>query len=87
MSVTADASGGFQQRLGLFDGAMLVAGSMIGSGIFLVSAEIARDVGSSGWLLAVVAGVAQLYSGVYLGWFLILVYTCGWVYEGSSVSL
>ncbi|HLW65120.1 MAG TPA: amino acid permease [Gemmataceae bacterium] len=44
---------GFQQRLGLFDSAMLVAGAMIGSGIFIVSADIARDVGSSGWLLAV----------------------------------
>jgi APA family basic amino acid/polyamine antiporter len=43
----------FQQRLGLFDATMLVAGSMIGSGIFLVSSEIARDVGSSGWLLLV----------------------------------
>jgi APA family basic amino acid/polyamine antiporter len=32
---------------------MLVAGSMIGSGIFIVSADIARDVGSSGWLLLV----------------------------------
>src|SRR5947208_128495 len=45
--------GHFQQRLGLFDSTMLVAGSMIGSGIFIVSAEIARDVGSTGWLLAV----------------------------------
>src|ERR1700687_3693416 len=43
----------FQQRLGLFDSTMLVAGSMIGSGIFLVSAGIARGVGSSGMLLAV----------------------------------
>src|SRR5262249_56350397 len=43
----------FQQRLGLFDATMLVAGTMIGSGIFIVSAEIARDVGSSGWLMAV----------------------------------
>lgn len=41
----------FQQRLGLFDATMLVAGTMIGSGIFIVSADIARDVGSSGWLL------------------------------------
>jgi APA family basic amino acid/polyamine antiporter len=32
---------------------MLVAGSMIGSGIFIVSAEIARDVGSPGWLMLV----------------------------------
>jgi APA family basic amino acid/polyamine antiporter len=44
---------GFQRRLGLFDSTMLVAGSMIGSGIFLVSADIARDVGSSGWLMVV----------------------------------
>ena len=45
--------GAFQQRLGLFDATMLVAGSMIGSGIFIVSADIARDVGSSGWLLLI----------------------------------
>lgn len=44
---------GFQQRLGLFDAITLVAGTMIGSGIFIVSADIARDVGSSGWLLIV----------------------------------
>src|SRR5919108_1221367 len=44
---------GFQQKLGLFDSTMLVAGTMIGSGIFIVSADIARDVGSSGWLLAI----------------------------------
>ncbi len=55
---TASASetstpGTFQQRIGLFDATMLVAGSMIGSGIFIVSADIARDVGSSGWLLFV----------------------------------
>src|SRR5428012_8161 len=49
----ASAPPHFQQRLGLFDSTMLVAGSMIGSGIFIVSAEISRDVGSSGWLLAV----------------------------------
>ncbi len=44
---------GFHQRLGLFDATMLVAGSMIGSGIFIVSADISRDVGSSGWLVLV----------------------------------
>jgi basic amino acid/polyamine antiporter, APA family len=50
---------GFQQRIGLFDATMLVAGAMIGSGIFIVSAEIVRDVGTSGWLLTVwaLAGV------------------------------
>jgi APA family basic amino acid/polyamine antiporter len=52
-SATALPAVGFQQRLGLFDATMLVAGSMIGSGIFIVSAEISRDVGSSGWLLLV----------------------------------
>lgn len=44
---------GFLRKLGLFDATMLVAGTMIGSGIFIVSADIARDVGSSGWLLAI----------------------------------
>src|SRR5262249_27215549 len=44
---------GFQRRLGLFDCTMLVAGPMIGSGIFIVSADIARDVGSSGSLLLI----------------------------------
>ncbi|HUI11186.1 MAG TPA: amino acid permease [Bacteroidota bacterium] len=43
----------FRRALGLFDGTMLVIGSMIGSGIFIVSADIARTVGSGGWLLAV----------------------------------
>ena len=43
----------FFQGLGLLDSTMLVAGSMIGSGIFIVSADIARQVGSAGWLLAV----------------------------------
>jgi APA family basic amino acid/polyamine antiporter len=43
----------FQKRLNLFDATMLVAGTMIGSGIFIVSADIARDVGCTGWLLAV----------------------------------
>ena len=49
----------FQQKIGPFDGTMLVVGTIIGSGIFLVSAEIARDVGSSGWLLAVWAVLAM----------------------------
>jgi APA family basic amino acid/polyamine antiporter len=49
----AAAGPGFQQRLGLFDATMLVAGSMIGSGIFIVSAEISQDVGTAGWLLLV----------------------------------
>jgi basic amino acid/polyamine antiporter, APA family len=43
----------FRRQLGLFDATMLVAGTMIGSGIFIVSADIAREVGSSGWLMLV----------------------------------
>lgn len=50
---TGEGAPAFQQKLGLFDATMLVAGTMIGSGIFIVSADIARDVGSSGWLMAV----------------------------------
>lgn len=44
---------GFKPSLGLLDATMLVAGSMIGSGIFIVSADITRNVGSAGWLVAV----------------------------------
>ena len=47
---TAEAK--FVQGLGLLDSTMLVAGSMVGSGIFIVSADVARQVGSAGWLLA-----------------------------------
>jgi APA family basic amino acid/polyamine antiporter len=42
---------GFVKALSLTDAMMLVAGSMIGSGIFIVSADIARTVGSPFWLL------------------------------------
>lgn len=44
---------GFIRGLGLLDSTMIVAGSMIVSGIFIVSADIARQVGSPGWLLVV----------------------------------
>ena len=43
----------FKPSLGLLDATMLVAGSMIGSGIFIVSADITRNVGSAGWLVMV----------------------------------
>ncbi len=43
----------FKPTLGLFDGTMIVAGSMIGSGIFIVSADITRNTGSAGWLVVV----------------------------------
>ncbi len=43
----------FKPTLGLLDSTMIVAGSMIGSGIFIVSADITRNVGSAGWLIMV----------------------------------
>lgn len=43
----------FKPTLSLFDATMIVAGSMIGSGIFIVSADITRNVGSAGWLVLV----------------------------------
>src|SRR5260370_38890563 len=50
----------FVRGLGLLDSTMLVAGSMIGSGIFIVSADIGRLVGSAGWLLVVWAVTGAL---------------------------
>ena len=41
----------FHRGLGLYDSTMVVVGSMIGSGIFIVSADMARNIGSPGWLL------------------------------------
>ena len=43
----------FSRSLSLLDGALMVIGSMIGSGIFIVSADIATQVGSAGWLVVV----------------------------------
>ena len=55
-------SNSFQQRIGLFDATMLVSGTMIGSGIFIVASDMARDVGSAGWLLGlwIVTGIMTL---------------------------
>jgi len=43
---------GFVRAIGLFDGTMIVVGSMIGSGIFIVAADISRQTGSAGGLLS-----------------------------------
>ncbi|GAA4331954.1 amino acid permease [Mucilaginibacter gynuensis] len=58
-----------KHELGLLDGTMLVAGSMIGSGIFIVSADIIRNVGSAGWLIAVwlITGFMTLTAAVSYG--------------------
>ena len=50
----------FKPVLTLWDATMVVAGSMIGSGIFIVSADIVRNVGSAGWLIAVWAITALM---------------------------
>lgn len=59
----------FKPTLGLLDGTMIVAGSMIGSGIFIVSADITRNVGSAGWLIFVwaITGFMTLTAAVSYG--------------------
>lgn len=52
MPQNTESTAGFKPSLGLFDATMIVAGSMIGSGIFIVSADMLKDLGSAGWLLA-----------------------------------
>ncbi len=47
----AKSEPGFVRAIGLFDGTMIVVGSMIGSGIFIVAASISRQAGSAGGLL------------------------------------
>lgn len=58
-----------KRELGLLDGTMLVVGSMIGSGIFIVSADITRNVGSAGWLIVVwlLTGFMTLTAAVSYG--------------------
>ena len=58
-----------KRSLGLLDTTFLVAGSMISSGIFIVSADIARTVGSAGWLLVVwiLSGLLTLIAALSYG--------------------
>src|SRR5215216_5696805 len=59
----------FKPSLRLLDATMVVAGSMIGSGIFIVSADITRNVGSAGWLTAVwlITGFMTITAAVSYG--------------------
>ncbi len=59
----------FKPTLGLFDATMIVAGGMIGSGIFIVSADITRNVGSAGWLVVVwlITGFMTITAAVSYG--------------------
>jgi len=66
---SADRPTGFVRGLGVLDATMVVAGSMIGSGIFIVSADITRHLGSAGWLLAawVVSGLMTVAAALCYG--------------------
>lgn len=59
----------FKPVLSLWDATMIVAGSMIGSGIFIVSADIVRNVGSAGWLMGVwaITGLMTIVAAVSYG--------------------
>jgi APA family basic amino acid/polyamine antiporter len=59
----------FKPSLGLFDSTMIVAGSMIGSGIFIVSADMLKDLGSAGWLIAawIITGFMTLTAALSYG--------------------
>jgi basic amino acid/polyamine antiporter, APA family len=60
---------GFVRAIGLFDGTMIVVGSMIGSGIFIVAADISRQTGSSGGLLLtwIITGVLTVSAALSYG--------------------
>ena len=64
-----ESQSGFVKAMTLTDATMLVAGSMIGSGIFIVSADIARSVSSPFWLIMawVVTGVITLLGALAYG--------------------
>jgi APA family basic amino acid/polyamine antiporter len=59
----------FRRGLGLYDSTMIVIGAMIGSGIFIVSADMARNIGSPGWLLGawIVTGALTIVGALSYG--------------------
>src|ERR1700728_2633615 len=59
----------FPRGLGVFDSVMVVIGIMVGSGIFIVSAEMSRQIGSAGWLLVawLITGVLTVIGALSLG--------------------
>ncbi|MFA6278149.1 MAG: amino acid permease [Pedobacter sp.] len=66
---TQKEEGAVKRKLGLFDAVMLVMGSMIGSGIFIVSADIMRNLGSGYWLIVVwvITGVMTIAAAISYG--------------------
>ncbi len=59
----------FQRRLNLWDSTALVVGSMIGSGIFIVSSDMARGLGATGWFLLawIISGILTVFSALVYG--------------------
>lgn len=59
----------FKRSLSLLDGTLLVIGSMIGSGIFVTSVDMAAGLGSTGWLLAawILSGIVTIIAAVSYG--------------------
>jgi basic amino acid/polyamine antiporter, APA family len=59
----------FKKSLNLIDSTSIVIGSMIGSGIFIVSADVARALGSPGWMLVawVLAGFMTILAAFSFG--------------------
>src|SRR5271170_1586936 len=77
-----DNETGFVRELGLFDSVMIVIGVMIGSGIFIVPADMARNIGSSGWLLVawLFAGLLTVFAAVSYGELAAMLPSVGGVY-------
>lgn len=73
---------GFVRAIGLFDGTMIVVGSMIGSGIFIVAADISRQTGSAGGLLLawIITGVLTISAALSYGELAALFPTAGGQY-------
>lgn len=69
MAAMENTKPSFQKSMSLLDATMLVAGSMIGSGIFIVSADIARNTGSAGWMMLiwVICGFMTLTAALTYG--------------------
>jgi APA family basic amino acid/polyamine antiporter len=69
MKTAPPTDAGFHRGLGPFDATMLVMGAMIGSGIFIVPADMARRIGSPGWLLVawVLAGLLTVAGALSYG--------------------
>jgi basic amino acid/polyamine antiporter, APA family len=68
-NIAENSDKGFVRRLGLLDSTTIVAGSMIGSGIFIVSADIARQTGSTGGLLVtwIITGLLTIFAALSYG--------------------